>query len=89
MSDGSLAGMLDDAALFPPENAPMVTAVPAHRKHRASWYALLVGPFLVPAARLDELTAHLPADSDPPPKPEELERRIALLEQLLGSPGAT
>jgi hypothetical protein len=50
--------LFDDAALFPPGNAPMVDAVPAHRElHRR--LGALVGPFVVPAARLDELTQHL------------------------------
>ena len=53
-------GLFDDAALFPPGNAPMAAAVPAHRELRAPLGGL-VGPFVVPAARLDELTAHLGA----------------------------
>ena len=40
------AGLCDDAALFPPGDAPVARAVPAHRGHRAAWYAELVGPFL-------------------------------------------
>jgi hypothetical protein len=45
--DGTLfAGLCDDAALFPPGNAPVTQAVPAHRRHRAAWYRELVGPFL-------------------------------------------
>lgn len=48
-------GLLDDAALFPPGDAPMDIAVPAHRRHRAGAYASMVGAFLVPAARLAEL----------------------------------
>ncbi|MFC1432088.1 hypothetical protein ACEZDB_15685 [Streptacidiphilus sp. N1-3] len=38
--------------MFPPGNLPAERAVPAHRGHRASWYAPLVGPFLVGAAQL-------------------------------------
>jgi hypothetical protein len=48
-------GLIDDAALFPPGNAAMAAAVPAHAAHRRAWYAPLVGPFLCPASRLDEL----------------------------------
>ena len=40
------SGLCDDAALFPPGDAPVARAVPAHRGHRAAWYAELVGPFL-------------------------------------------
>ncbi|WP_028927035.1 hypothetical protein [Pseudonocardia acaciae] len=50
-----LAGLVDDAALFPPGNAPPERAVPAHRSHLTSWYAAMVGPFVAPAARLAEL----------------------------------
>jgi len=39
-------GLCDDAALFPPGDAPVSKAVPAHRGHRSAWYAELVGPFL-------------------------------------------
>ncbi|QMU73861.1 hypothetical protein GXP74_16390 [Streptacidiphilus sp. P02-A3a] len=50
-----LAGLCDDAALFPPGNAPVAAAVPAHRGHRAAWYADLVGPFLLGADRIAEV----------------------------------
>lgn len=49
--------LLDDAAVFPPGNLPLAEAVAAHRRHRASWYADLVGPLVVPASALDELSA--------------------------------
>lgn len=52
------AGLFDDAALFPPGDAPMVAAVPAHRELQAR-LSDLVGPFVVPAARLGELSEHL------------------------------
>lgn len=51
--------LIDDAAVFPPGNAPMAEALAAHREHRRSWYADLVGPFLCPASRVDEMQAHL------------------------------
>lgn len=47
--------LLDDAAVFPPGNLPLPEAVAAHRAHRASWYADLVGPLVVPAAALASL----------------------------------
>ncbi|QBJ96201.1 hypothetical protein ERC79_09610 [Rhodococcus sp. ABRD24] len=50
-----LAGLCDDAALFPPGNAPMDAAVPAHFEHERSDHAPLVGPFVFPAPRLGEL----------------------------------
>ena len=52
---GVWAGLLDDAALFPPGDAPMRTAVPAHRGHRAGPHSPMVGAFLVPTGRLAEL----------------------------------
>ncbi|MBD0675606.1 hypothetical protein [Streptomyces sp. CBMA156] len=50
-------GLFDDAAVFPPGNLPVVEAVPAHRAHRAAWYAGAVGPLLCGAGRLGELAA--------------------------------
>ncbi|MFB7472015.1 hypothetical protein [Kitasatospora sp. NPDC056184] len=50
-------GLFDDAAVFPPGNLPVADAVPAHRAHRAAWYADAVGPLLCGAGRLDELAA--------------------------------
>ncbi|MFG2911966.1 hypothetical protein ACGF0D_03585 [Kitasatospora sp. NPDC048298] len=50
-------GLFDDAAVFPPGNLPVAEAVPAHRAHRAAWYAEAVGPFLCGAGRLGELAA--------------------------------
>ncbi len=53
--DGLLAGLCDDAALFPPGNLPLTEAVPAHVAHRASEHRALVGPFIVSAADVDAL----------------------------------
>lgn len=49
--------LVDDAALFPPGNAPMPVALTEHHHHLGAPYAALVGPFLVPAARWPEFTA--------------------------------
>lgn len=46
------AGLVDDAAVFPPGSASLPEAVAAHRAHRAAWYADLVGPLLLPASQL-------------------------------------
>jgi hypothetical protein len=53
---------VDDAALFPPGNAPMAAAVPAHRRLRDGPTDPLVGPFLCPASRLTELRTQLGDD---------------------------
>lgn len=39
--------LVDDAAIFPPGNAPLPRAVAQHHRHRASWYAPAIGPLLV------------------------------------------
>jgi len=54
------AGLVDDAALFPPGNAPMDRALAEHAEHGSAGYADVVGPFLCPASRVDELVATLP-----------------------------
>jgi hypothetical protein len=53
------AGLVDDAAVFPPGSATLPDAVAAHRRHRTSWYAELIGPLLVPASALPELAGLL------------------------------
>ena len=56
-------GLFDDAALFPPGDAPMTAAVLSHQALQAG-LGEFAGPFVVPAARLDELSASL---GDGPP----------------------
>ncbi|MFY1674783.1 hypothetical protein ACN27G_33415 [Plantactinospora sp. WMMB334] len=53
------AGLVDDAAVFPPGSATLPDAVAAHRRYRGAWYAPLVGPLLLPASALPELPALL------------------------------
>ncbi len=55
-------GLVDDAALFPPGNAPMDQALKEHAAVRPTSRSEFVGPFLCPASRVTELRAHLPAD---------------------------
>ncbi|GAB3064706.1 hypothetical protein [Pedococcus soli] len=57
---GLFARLVDDAAVFPPGNAPLDEAVRLHRFHRAAAYAWLVGPLLVPvssATALEQVAA--------------------------------
>lgn len=49
------AGLVDDAAVFPPGQAPLPRALAEHHEHRAAWYAAMVGPLLVPASGVGEL----------------------------------
>lgn len=59
------AGFFDDAALFPPGNAPMSRGVPEHRARRAASTGAAVGPFIIAAPSLDELSTVLNAQPDP------------------------
>ncbi|WP_020660733.1 hypothetical protein [Amycolatopsis benzoatilytica] len=56
VTDALTRGLLDDAAVFPPGLAPLPDAVAAHDKHTASAYAAMVGPLVVSAAGLAELS---------------------------------
>ena len=49
-----VTGLFDDAAVFPPGNAAVATAVTEHLHHRDSWYADLIGPLLLRASAVDE-----------------------------------
>lgn len=70
---GQYAALVDDAAIFPPGNAPLTEAVREHRGHRAAPYAGLLGPFVVVDVRLPELleilTGEPDADAAPGPLP--------------------
>ena len=48
-------GLVHDAAVYPPGSAPLHEAIKEHRRHRAAWYAGLVGPLLVPASSAAQL----------------------------------
>lgn len=56
-----LRGLVDDAAVYPPGNAPLAEAVAAHAAHRAAWYAGCIGPLLVPATGVADLVGVLDA----------------------------
>lgn len=56
-------GLFDDAAIFPPGNAPMAEAVRAHIMSLESDSAPYIGPFVCSAARLPELQDALGDDS--------------------------
>jgi hypothetical protein len=69
------AGLVDDAAVFPPGLAPLDVAVQDHLDRRTSPYAACVGPLLVPATAAAELKAL--ADADPRTGDERL--RVGLI----------
>ncbi|WP_216207699.1 hypothetical protein [Amycolatopsis aidingensis] len=58
-SNGLLAGLVDDAGLFPPTALAMPDAVARHRADRAAGHGVLTHRFLCPASRLGELRGEL------------------------------
>jgi hypothetical protein len=62
-------GLFDDAAMFPPGDAPLREALAAHRRYRTGPLAPYVGPLLVAAGVLGELSAALAAQGDGTPLP--------------------
>lgn len=60
-AQGLFAGLIDDAAMFPPGNAPLPRALSAHHAHRRAPYAELVGPLLCGDRDLRELGEHVDA----------------------------
>jgi len=68
-----LAGLLDDAAVFPPGNAPLPDAVRAHLAHRRTPHGALVGSLVVTPAHvavldqiLDQLLGETPGGTGLP-----------------------
>ena len=59
-----LAGLVDDAAVFPPGDAAVAEAVEAHRELRLGPYASAVGPLLVRAQQVAELVGAARAGDD-------------------------
>jgi hypothetical protein len=57
-----LEGLVDDAGLFPPSSLPLPDALGGYRATTGGPYATLVGRFLCPASRVDELIGLLEAD---------------------------
>jgi hypothetical protein len=49
------AGLVDDAAIFPPGDAPLADALAAYQGRRDEWYADLVGPLVVRDTDLPEV----------------------------------
>ncbi|KAA1394353.1 hypothetical protein [Aeromicrobium ginsengisoli] len=52
---GRLTALVDDAAMFPPGNAPVDVAIREHLGHRSSAYAPLIGPLLVRDTDVDRV----------------------------------
>ncbi len=60
-----LGELIDDAGLFPPARLSMRDALAAHERAEASHAYWMLGRFIVPVSRLEELRAHL--DDAPEP----------------------
>ncbi|HEX3932950.1 MAG TPA: hypothetical protein VHW64_19845 [Nocardioides sp.] len=54
------AGLVDDAAIFPPGDAALPDAVAAYVERRGEWYADLVGPLVVRDTDLPEVPHDVP-----------------------------
>ncbi|MFN8168144.1 MAG: hypothetical protein U0S36_05105 [Candidatus Nanopelagicales bacterium] len=65
-----VAGLVDDAAVFPPGLAPVDEAVRAHRAWRRDDLGVVVGPLLIPVSRLGEVLDAL--DAEPSSEPLDL-----------------
>jgi hypothetical protein len=52
---GLFTGLFDDAALYPPADTKLPDAVRDHARHRLSWYAETLGPFVCDVRRLPAL----------------------------------
>lgn len=63
-TDPLFSALIDDAAMFPPANAPPADALAAHATHKSSGHASFVGPFLVSDRNLADLGSTLEAETD-------------------------
>jgi hypothetical protein len=61
-----LAGLIDDAGLFPPASLPMEEAVAAHRASKSGLHGWIVSRFICPASRLPELAKQLATEEQMP-----------------------
>jgi hypothetical protein len=57
----AFTGLVDDAAIFPPGDAPVPDALRVHAEHRRAWYRDLVGGFVCSDTRLPEVQQALAA----------------------------
>ena len=62
-----LTNLVDDAAIFPPGNVPLDHAVAAHREHKRSEYAEMVGNFVVSDVKIPDLIDLLDERDDDDP----------------------
>jgi hypothetical protein len=87
------SALIDDAAMFPPGNAPAARAVAEHADYRRSWFAPLIGPLVVPDSALTDVGRHVghldPTPSSPTPSsPTPFSGRARLPVSVINSGGA-
>lgn len=80
-----LTHLVDDAAIFPPGNVPLDDAVAAHREHKRSEYADMIGNFVVSDVKVPDLIALLD-EAAPVDEPAQTPFPIALV--VTGGAGA-
>lgn len=81
--------LCDDAAIFPPGNAPLAQAVVDHERHRRSDHAGLVGPLVISAAvlpQLDPLLDGQPEDTLAVSVTVPIDQVAAALDQVAAQP---
>ena len=61
------AGLVDDAAMFPPGNVAAERAVADHRAYRSAWFADVIGPLVVPDTALSLVHRVLSSSKDAVP----------------------
>ncbi len=54
------SGLVDDAAIFPPGDAPLPEAVAAYASRADEWYADLVGSFVVTDVKVPDVDTRIP-----------------------------
>ncbi|WP_415972463.1 hypothetical protein [Rhodococcus sp. 077-4] len=78
--------LCDDAAVFPPGNAPLDVAVRQHLEYRDSAFADLVGPLVVPMDRVTELNlgARMKVALTAPAGPRSVEAGLRAADRTAG-----
>lgn len=71
--------LFDDAAVFPPGDAPLPVALADHSVHRRSWYRRFIGPLVLPTLLAPDVSGEaievaLTGRLDDPDLPQQLQR---------------
>jgi hypothetical protein len=60
-----LSGLIDDAGLFPPASLPLEEAAASHERSRTGEHRFMLGRFICPASRLEQLRPFVERSSEP------------------------